>query len=69
MEFHRARVKDHSAVESIDSLATRYQQAGKRLRLRHLSPDCLEVLEKAKDMVEINVGEDPHYRLADDRLG
>ncbi|BCB27426.1 sodium-independent anion transporter [Sulfurimicrobium lacus] len=69
VEFRRARVKDHSAVEAIDSLATRYQQAGKRLHLRHLSPDCLEVLEKAKDMVEINVGEDPHYHLADDRLG
>ena len=56
VEFRRARVMDHSAVEAIDSLATRYQQAGKRLHLRHLSPDCLEVLEKAKDMVEINVG-------------
>lgn len=69
VEFRRALVKDHSAVEAIDSLATRYQQAGKRLHLRHLSPDCLEVLEKAKDMVEINVGEDPHYHLADDKLG
>lgn len=69
VEFRRARVMDHSAVEAIDSLAMRYQQAGKRLHLRHLSPDCLEVLEKAKDMVEINVGEDPHYHLADDKLG
>jgi SulP family sulfate permease len=69
VEFRRALVKDHSAVEAIDSLATRYQQAGKRLHLRHLSPDCLEVLEKAKDMVEINVGEDPHYHLVDDKLG
>ncbi|MDO8890290.1 MAG: SulP family inorganic anion transporter [Sulfurimicrobium sp.] len=69
VEFRRARVMDHSAVEAIDSLATRYQQAGKRLHLRHLSPDCLDVLEKAKDMVEIHVGEDPHYHLADDKLG
>jgi SulP family sulfate permease len=69
VEFRRARVIDHSAIEAIDSLASRYQQAGKRLHLRHLSPDCLEVLTNAKDMVEINMGEDPHYHLADDRLG
>ncbi|MBU1691796.1 MAG: SulP family inorganic anion transporter [Gammaproteobacteria bacterium] len=69
VEFRRARVIDHSAIEAIDSLASRYQQAGKRLHLRHLSPDCLEVLTNAKDMVEINMGEDPHYHLADDKLG
>lgn len=69
VEFRRARLMDHSAVEAIDNLATRYQQAGKRLHLRHLSPDCLEVLTNAKPMVEINMGEDPHYHLADDKLG
>lgn len=69
VEFRRARVMDHSAVEAIDLLATRYQQAGKRLHLRHLSPDCLEVLDKAKDMVELNVQEDPHYHIADNKLG
>jgi SulP family sulfate permease len=69
VEFRRARVMDHSAVEAIDSLAMRYQQAGKRLHLRHLSPDCLEVLEKAKDMVELNLAEDPHYHIADNKLG
>lgn len=50
-------------------LATRYQQAGKRQHLHHLSPDCLEVLDKAKDMVELNVQEDPHYHIADNKLG
>lgn len=50
-------------------LATRYQQAGKRQHLRHLSPDCLEVLDKAKDMIELNVQEDPHYHIADNKLG
>lgn len=69
VEFRRARVMDHSAVEAIDMLATRYQQFGKRLHLRHLSPDCLEVLDKAKDMVELNVQEDPHYHIADNKLG
>jgi len=69
IDFARARVMDHSAVEAIDSLAERYRKAGKRLHLRHLSPDCLELLTKAKDMVEIDVREDPHYHIADNKLG
>ncbi len=69
IDFAHAKVMDHSAVEAIDSLAERYRKAGKRLHLRHLSPDCLEVLTKAKDMVEIDVREDPHYHIADNKLG
>lgn len=69
VEFRRAKVVDHSAIEAIDTLATRYQQVGKRLHLRHLSPDCLELLTKAKNMVEVNTREDPHYHIADSRLG
>lgn len=47
VEFKNARVVDHSAIEAIDALAARYQQAGKTLHLRHLSPDCLELLGRA----------------------
>jgi SulP family sulfate permease len=69
VEFRRARVVDHSAIQAIDTLAERYRSAGKRLHLRHLSPDCREVLDKARDMIEVNVLEDPRYRVADDKLG
>jgi SulP family sulfate permease len=69
IEFKRSKVMDHSAIEAIDTLAGRYQTEGKRLHLRHLSPDCLELLEKAKDMVEVNKFEDPHYHIADNKLG
>ncbi|MFN3545220.1 MAG: STAS domain-containing protein [Thiobacillus sp.] len=69
IDFAHAKVMDHSAVEAIDSLAEHYRKAGKRLHLRHLSPDCLELLTKAKDMVEIDVREDPHYHIADNKLG
>ncbi|MGA8010576.1 MAG: SulP family inorganic anion transporter [Thiomonas sp.] len=68
IDFARATVKDHSAIVAIDSLAERYRQEGKRLHLRHLSADCRELLEKAGDMVEINMMEDPRYHVADDKL-
>lgn len=68
IDFMRARVVDHSAIQAIDALAERYRLAGKRLHLRHLSPDCRELLEKAQDMIEVNLVEDPRYRVADDKL-
>ncbi len=69
IEFRNSKVVDQSAIEAIDELSSRYQQVGKRLHLRHLSPDCLELLTKAKDMVEVNPTEDSHYHIADNRLG
>ena len=69
IEFGKAKAVDHSAIEAIDALALRYQQAGKVLHLRHLSPDCLELLGNAKRMVEVNEFEDPHYHIAADKLG
>ncbi|MFK5955755.1 MAG: SulP family inorganic anion transporter [Planctomycetota bacterium] len=68
VEFEHARVSDHSAIEAIDSLAERYIKAGKKLHLRHLSPDCKDLLGKAGSLIEINVLEDPHYHVADDAL-
>jgi len=60
---------EQKTAKRLISLATRYQQAGKRQHLRHLSPDSLEVLDKAKDIIELNVQEDPHYHIADNKLG
>jgi len=66
IDFVESRVWDHSGLEAIDALAERYLKAGKQLHLRHLSPDCKVLLEKAGDMVEINVIEDPLYGLVID---
>lgn len=68
IDFKNAKVADHSALAAIDSLAERYQSAGKKLHLKHLSPDCMELLDKAKGMIEVNVMEDPKYHIADNKL-
>ena len=64
IDFKRSRVADHSALEAIDQLAERYERAGKRLHLVHLSPECRLLLKKAGDLVEVNVLEDPVYSVA-----
>jgi SulP family sulfate permease len=68
IEFQNSRVADHSAIEAIDNLAEKYIKAGKTLHLRHLSPECQELLKKAGDLVEVNMMEDPRYHVADDEL-
>jgi len=66
VDFIDSRVVDHSGLEAIDALASKYEAAGKRLHLRHLSPDCQRLLEKAGNLVEVSVLEDPDYEVAVD---
>ncbi len=66
VDFGNSRVVDHSGLQVIDSLAEKYSAAGKQLHLRHLSQDCLDLLHKARNMVEISVLEDPKYGVAAD---
>lgn len=68
IEFQRSRVSDHSAIEAIDGLAEKYRAQGKTLHLRHLSEDCRLLLKTAGDMCEVNILEDPSYRVADDAI-
>jgi SulP family sulfate permease len=68
VDFADARVYDHSGLEAIDNLAERYMRRQKRLHIRHLSQECQNLLVKAGDLVEVNMMEDPIYRVADDRV-
>ena len=68
VDFYESRVADHSGLEAIDTLAERYERAGKTLHLKHLSEECRLLLAKAGNLVEVNLLEDPRYHVADDRL-
>ncbi|HEY9163037.1 MAG TPA: SulP family inorganic anion transporter [Magnetovibrio sp.] len=69
VDFQNSRVADHSGLEAIETLAVRYTKRGKRLHLKHLSPECRDLLHRAKDLVEVNVIEDPTYHVVTDKLG
>lgn len=59
------RVCDLSGLEAINSLAERYRKAGKTLHLRHLSPDCRQMLARAGNRVDVEImPDDPHYSVA-----
>ncbi len=64
IDFQDSRVADMSALDALHKLTERYQRAGKTLHLRHLSPDCRRLLGQAGALVEVNIVEDPSYRVA-----
>jgi SulP family sulfate permease len=68
IDFARSRVADHSGLDAIDTLAERYLNADKTLHLVHLSDECRKLLNKAGNLVEVNVIEDPKYFVAEDSL-
>ncbi|EMR01959.1 SulP family inorganic anion transporter [Cesiribacter andamanensis] len=68
IDFKESRIVDHSAIEAVNRITERYAKVGKKLQLKHLSEDCLLLLENASSLIEVNYVEDPTYRLAVDEL-
>lgn len=65
LDFMGSRVVDHSALQAIEAVAAKYKAAGKRLQLRHLTPDCHKLLSNAGQLM-VDTEDDPHYRVAVD---
>lgn len=68
IDFAESRVMDMSAIEALNKITERYLKVGKKIHLRHLSPDCRQLLAKADEIIDVNIIEDPTYKLAIDKL-
>lgn len=68
IDFKNAKVFDHTGIEALNMLTEKYKNADKKLHLRHLSMECYQLLKNADGIVEVNIIEDPKYRVADDLL-
>jgi len=68
IDFAESRVVDMSAIEALNKLTDRYQKVGKTLHLKHLSPDCRRLISNADKLVDVNVIEDPSYKLVVDKI-
>ncbi len=66
IDFKDSRVADHSGIEAINKLAKKYVAEGKKLHLRHLSPDCRKLIDKADTIIDVNIIEDPEYTVVVD---
>lgn len=63
IDFAESRIVDMSAIKALDAITERYSKVGKKLHLRHLSPDCIALLNNAEAIIEVNIMEDPTYSL------
>ena len=68
IDFSESKVADMSGIDALNKLTVRYKNAGKKLHLRHLSTDCIQLLKNAEDVIEVNILEDPTYKVVVDKL-
>ncbi len=68
INFKESRVVDMSAIEALNKITERYQKVGKTVHLSYLSKDCKILLDNAEAIIDINVMEDPKYKLVVNRI-
>ena len=68
IDFRESRIVDMSAIEALNKITERYLKMGKKLHLRHLSQDCQVLLKNADKIIDVNVLEDPNYKVLIDEI-
>ncbi len=68
IDFEESRIVDMSAIEAVNKITDRYAKVGKKVHLRHLSEDCRKLLSDADAIIDVNVMEDPTYKMAVDKV-
>lgn len=66
IDFIESKVTDHSGIEAVKNLVERYENAGKQVTLKHLSPQCVRLLTKANphlDEIIERAIDDPRYHV------
>ncbi|SIQ85549.1 sulfate permease, SulP family [Chryseobacterium sp. RU37D] len=63
VDFKESRIVDMSAIDAVDKLSKKYSQQNKKLHLKHLSEDCIKMLKNAEAMIQVNIQEDPTYKV------
>jgi SulP family sulfate permease len=66
IDFAESRVVDMSAIEALNKITERYHKVGKKVHLKHLSADCKKLLKNAEQLIDVNVLEDPTYKVVTD---
>jgi SulP family sulfate permease len=65
IDFARSKVIDQSALKAIEDIADKYNNIGKKVKLRHLTRDCHKLLSRAGQLV-VDSDDDPDYGVAVD---
>ena len=68
IDFMESRIADMSAIEAVNKLTERYAKVNKIVHLRHLSADCKVLLKNADKLIDVNILEDPTYKIPLDHV-
>ena len=63
IHFKKSRVNDMTAINALNSITKKYNAAGKTVHLKHLSNDCIQLLKNAEAVIDVNIYEDPTYKV------
>ena len=63
IDLKESRVVDMSAIDALNLITSKYNQQNKHVILRHLSEDSIKLLANAKSIIEVNIEEDPTYKV------
>ena len=63
IDFAESRITDMSAIDAVNKITERYAAVGKTVHLKHLSNDCVELLKNAAAIIDVNILEDPTYKV------
>jgi SulP family sulfate permease len=66
IDFIESKIADHSAISALRSLVNKYEAAGKKIHLKHLSEECKYLLNKRNPKfgeIIINDIDDPRYHV------
>lgn len=67
IDFKESRISDMSAIDAVNKITERYAKLNKKVHLHHLSGDCRRLLSNAEKMIEVNILEDPTYKVPVDK--
>ena len=63
IDFKESKITDMSAIDAVNKLTERYAKVNKVVHLRHLSSDCKTLLKNADQVIDVNIFEDPTYKV------
>ncbi|MCK8141069.1 SulP family inorganic anion transporter [Flavobacterium sp. I-SCBP12n] len=66
IDFKESKITDMSAIDAVNKITEKYAKLNKKVHLQHLSADCKILLKNADQMIEVNIIEDPTYKVATD---
>lgn len=68
IDFAESRISDMSAIDAVNKITDRYAKLGKTVHLKYLSSDCIDLLKNAEAIIDVNILEDPTYKVAVEKV-